>query len=113
MGKTVFDFEEAFAEKHKVKWCAGTSSGTDAKHMVLWGLGINPGDEVIITTNIFIATAWGATFCGAKPVFVDCESDSYNIDPEKEKAATRDKLANFLKENGIATGLHNPIPLHM
>ena len=89
LGKAVFDFESDFAKAHDVKYCLGVSSGTDGNHMVLWGLGIKSGDEVIIPANTFIATAWGATLCGAKPVFVDCESDSYNIDPAKvEKAIT-------------------------
>ena len=55
--------------------------------MVLWALGLKPGDEVIIPANTFIATAWGATLCGATPVFVDCHPHSYNIDPDKVEAA--------------------------
>ena len=83
------DFEEAFAKKHNVKFCVGVSSGTAANHLVLWALGIGPGDEVIIPANTFIATAWGCTLLNAKPVFVDCDSKNYNIDPEKvEKAIT-------------------------
>ena len=90
LGKSVADFESAFAKAHDVKYCCGVSSGTDANHLVLWSLGIKAGDEVIIPANTFIATAWGATLCGAKPVFVDCEPDSYNIDPAKvEKAITK------------------------
>jgi dTDP-4-amino-4,6-dideoxygalactose transaminase len=57
----------------------------------LWGLGIGAGDEVIIPANTFIATAWGATLCGAAPVFVDCHPESYNIDPEKVEAAITSK----------------------
>ena len=91
LGKAVSEFEEKFAEKHNVKHCLGTSSGTDGNHMALWSLGIKPGDEVIIPANTFIATAWGATLCGAKPVFVDCHPQSYNIDPEKVEAAITDK----------------------
>ena len=83
LGKSVFDFEIDFAKAHNVKHCLAVSSGTDANHLALWSLGITPGDEVIIPANTFIATAWGATLCGATPVFVDCEKDSYNIDPEK------------------------------
>jgi len=90
LGKSVADFESDFAKAHNVKYCCGVSSGTDANHLVLWALGLKPGDEVIIPANTFIATAWGATLCGAKPVFVDCESGSYNIDPSKvEKAITK------------------------
>lgn len=90
LGKAVSDFETAFAKEHNVKHCLGVSSGTDGNHLALWALGIKPDDEVILPANTFIATAWGATLCGAKPVFVDCESDSYNIDPKKvEDAITK------------------------
>lgn len=91
LGKTVSDFESAFASSHQVKHCAGVSSGTDGNHLVLWALGVGPGDEVIIPANTFIATAWGATLCGAKPVFVDCHPESYNIDPAKIAAAITPK----------------------
>jgi len=83
LGPSVSEFEKEFAKMHDVKYCIGTSSGTDGNHLVLWSLGIGPGDEVIIPANTFIATAWGATLCGATPVFVDCHKISYNIDPEK------------------------------
>lgn len=91
LGKAVSDFETAFAKEHNVKHCIGVSSGTDGNHLALWALGIKPGDEIIIPANTFIATAWGATLCGAMPVFVDCESDSYNIDPTKVEAAITKK----------------------
>lgn len=83
LGKAVTDFESDFAKAHGVKHCIGVSSGTDANHLALWASDIKEGDEIIIPANTFIATAWGATLCGATPVFVDCESDSYNIDPKK------------------------------
>ena len=91
LGKSVSDFETNFAQEHNVKHCFGVSSGTDGNHLALWALGIQPGDEVIIPANTFIATAWGATLCGATPVFVDCEADSYNIDPSKVEAAITKK----------------------
>jgi len=87
LGKSVENFEQSFADAHDAKYCIGLSSGTDGNHIVLWALGIAPGDEVIIPVNTFIATAWGATLCGAKPVFVDCHHESYNLDPEKIEAA--------------------------
>ena len=83
LGKSVSDFEEDFAKAHNVKHCLGTSSGTDGNHLTLWALNLKPGDEVIIPANTFIATAWGATLCGATPVFVDCHPETYNLDPEK------------------------------
>ena len=91
LGKPVKDFEVEFAKTHNVKYCYGVSSGTDGNHMVLWALGIGPGDEVIIPVNTYVATAWGATLCGAKPVFVDCHADSYNIDEAKVEAAITSK----------------------
>ena len=91
LGPSVQNFEKDFAAAQNVKYCLGTSSGTDANHLVLWGLGIGPGDEVIIPANTFIATAWGATLCGAIPVFVDCNPESYNIDPAKVEAAITSK----------------------
>ena len=94
LGPSVAEFEKEFANMHNVKYCLGTSSGTDGNHLALWSLGVGPGDEVIIPANTFIATAWGATLCGAYPVFVDCHSQSYNIDPEKvEKAITKNTKA--------------------
>ena len=91
LGKAVSDFENNFAKAHNVKHCICTSSGTDGNHLALWALNIQPGDEVIIPANTFIATAWGATLCGAKPVFVDCHKKTYNLDPEKVIAAITPK----------------------
>ncbi len=89
LGKAVSDFETDFAKAHDVDYCIALNSGTAGNHIATWALGIGPGDEVIIPANTFIATAWGATLCGARPVFVDCEPGSYNIDPSKiEKAIT-------------------------
>ena len=83
-------------KKILLKHCIRVSSGTDGNHMVLWSLGIEPGDEVIIPANTFIATAWGATLCGAKPVFVDCEPGSYNIDLQKVEAAISPKTKSIV-----------------
>lgn len=91
LGASVQNFEKDFAAAQNVKYCIGTSSGTDANHLVLWGLGIIAGDEVIIPANTFIATAWGATLCGATPVFVDCHPESYNMDPAKVVEAITSK----------------------
>ncbi len=91
LGKPVQEFETNFAKAHNAKYCYGVSSGTAGNHIVLWALGLKPGDEVIIPANTFIATAWGATLCGATPVFVDCHPESYNIDPTKVEAAITPK----------------------
>jgi len=91
LGKPVQEFEQSFAKAHDAKFCYCVNSGTAGNHMVLWALGVGPGDEVIIPDNTFIATAWGATLCGATPVFVDCHHESYNIDPAKIEAAITPK----------------------
>jgi dTDP-4-amino-4,6-dideoxygalactose transaminase len=83
LGKSVADFENEFAKAHQVEYCCGLSSGTDGNHLALWALGIGKGDEVLIPVNTFIATAWGATLCQAKPVFVECDEMNYNIDPKE------------------------------
>ncbi|MGK2864822.1 MAG: DegT/DnrJ/EryC1/StrS family aminotransferase [Chitinophagaceae bacterium] len=82
LGPKVSAFEKNFAKFHEVEMCYGTSSGTAANHLALWALDVGPGDEVILPSNTFIATAWGATLCGATPVFVDCDPGSYNINPD-------------------------------
>ncbi|UCH65128.1 MAG: DegT/DnrJ/EryC1/StrS family aminotransferase [Ignavibacterium sp.] len=91
LGESVANFEQNFAKAHNAKYCIGVSSGTDGNHLATWSLGIKPGDEVIIPANTFIATAWGATLCGATPIMVDCHPDNYNLDPEKVEAAITPK----------------------
>jgi dTDP-4-amino-4,6-dideoxygalactose transaminase len=88
-GRKVKKFEEDFAEVHQVKYCTALSSGTDALHTALTALGIKHGNEVIVPVNTFIATSEAVTLCGAKPVFVDQDEKTYNIDTGKiEKAVT-------------------------
>ncbi len=75
-------FENAFAEYCQTDYAIGVNSGTSALHLAMLALGIGPGDEVILPANTFIATAWGISYVGATPVFVDCD-EYYNIDPAK------------------------------
>jgi len=90
LGKDVEGFEKEFAEFCNVKHCVGVDSGTSALHLVLRALGIGQGNEVITVANTFIATTLAINFAGAKPVLVDCEEKSYNIDVSKiEKAVTK------------------------
>ena len=79
-GKYVEKFENEFANFCNVKYAVGINNGTSALHIALLALGIGPGDEVIIPTNTFISTAWGVTYTGAIPVFVDCNKDTWEID---------------------------------
>ena len=80
-GKYIDQFEEAFAEFCGTKHAITCSNGTAALHLALLVLGLKPGDEVIVPTLTFIATANAVTYCGGKPVFIDAESESWNINP--------------------------------
>lgn len=87
IGKFVTRFEDEFARFCGTRYAIATSNGTVALHLALVTLGIGHGDEVIVPTLTFIATANAVTYTGAKPVFVDSERQTWNIDPEKIEAA--------------------------
>lgn len=80
-GKYIDQFEAAFAEFCGVQQALSCSNGTTALHLALMALGIGPGDEVIVPTLTFVATANAVTYCGARPVFVDAEPNTWNINP--------------------------------
>src|SRR5262245_54772488 len=80
-GKYIEQFETAFAEYCEVNHALSCSNGTTALHLALMALGIGPGDEVIVPTLTFIATANAVTYCGAQPIFVDSDPKTWNIDP--------------------------------
>lgn len=81
-GPWVKRFEEGFAERHGVKHALAVTSCTTALHLALVALGIGPGDEVIVPAFTWVATANVVVHCGATPIFVDIEADSYNLAPE-------------------------------
>ena len=82
-GKYLNEFEDKFAKYHQMKHAIATSNGTAALHVVLKALGIEKGDEVIVPTLTFVATANVVVYCNAKPVFVDSHPEYYNMDPSK------------------------------
>jgi len=88
-GNFVKKFEDLFAAFCGTKFAVSTTNGTAALHLSMLVLGIGPGDEVIVPSLTFISTANAVTFTGAKPVFVDSEPYTWNIDPAGiEKAIT-------------------------
>ena len=90
-GPFVKQFEEDFARFCGTEFAIGVSSGTSALWLALLGLGIGPGDEVITVPNTFVATVEAISFCGAKPVFVDVDEHTFNMDPNRLEAAITPK----------------------
>jgi dTDP-4-amino-4,6-dideoxygalactose transaminase len=90
-GPAVRDFETAFAAFCECPHVVSCANGTDAIYVVLRGLGIGPGDEVITVANTFIATAEAVSTTGAKPVFVDVRADTALLDTAKLEAAITTK----------------------
>ncbi len=93
MGPEVFELEEKLTDYSGAKHCISVSSGTDALLISLMALGIGPGDEVITTPFSFAATVEVILLVGAKPVFVDIQSSTCNIDANKIEA----KITNHTK----------------
>jgi dTDP-4-amino-4,6-dideoxygalactose transaminase len=79
-GPFVEEFEKNFAAFCQTRYAVGVNNGTSALHLAMLALGIGAGDEVLVPANTFIATAWGVTYTGATPVFVDCRADTWQID---------------------------------
>jgi len=93
IGPNIEKFEETLSRYVGTKYALVFNSGTSAMHAVLLACGIGPGDEVIVPSFTFIATANAPIFVGAKPVFADVERKTYGLDPEdvEEKITTRTK----------------------
>ena len=91
LGKTVEKFEEEFAKYCGVNYAVGVGNGSDALVMALKACGVKAGDEVITTAMSFSATAEAITSVGAIPVFVDCTSDTFCIDPDEIEKKVSDK----------------------
>jgi len=85
-GKHIAAFEESFAAFCGTKHAVATNNGTTALHLALVALGIEPGDEVIVPSLTYIASANAVRYCGATPVLVDCDERTLNADPAEVRA---------------------------
>ena len=94
------EFETEFAQYNNVKYCIGCGNGLDALMLSLKAMGINHDDEVIVPCNTYIATALAVTYAGAKPVFVEPDEKTYNLDALKI-------------ENAITSRTKAIIPVHL
>lgn len=121
LGPEVQELEEKLAEYTGAKYCITVANGTDALQIAQMGLGIGPGDEVITPGFTYIATAETVALLGAKPVYVDIDPKTYNIDPDLIEAAITDKTkaiipvslygqpADFDRINAIAKKHNIPV----
>jgi len=82
LGPQVDAFEKEFAEKLGISFALALSSGTAAMHLALCELGVGFDDEVYISTLTFIDSVSPVTFLGAKPVFIDADYKTWNMDPD-------------------------------
>jgi dTDP-4-amino-4,6-dideoxygalactose transaminase len=119
LGEGVKAFENDYAKFNNTQYCVGISNGLDALVICLKTLGIGPGDEVIVPSNTYIATALAVSYVGAKPVFVEPKLDTYNLDPQLilnslspstkaiivvhlyGQACEMEEIANIAKEKGL------------
>ena len=97
LGPMVDAFEQEFAEYTGIEHCVAVSSGTAAMHLALRGFGIGDEDEVFVSSLTFIGSVTPVVFQGATPVFIDCDRESWNMDPgllegELERCARVGKL---------------------
>ncbi len=106
-GEFCSEFENDFAQYCGTKYCVGVGNGLDAIRLILLGLGIGPGDEVIVPANTFIATVLAVTYTGAKPVLVDADEQTYNIDGNQieEKITERTKAIIVVHLYGRVTDM--------
>ena len=105
LGKEVELFEKEFASFCGTKYAVGVNSGTDALFLSLKAIGIKEGDSVIVPVNTFIATAFAVVYTGAKPIFVDCSEEDFNLDLSQ----VEDVLKKYKKKFNIKA----IIPVHL
>lgn len=95
-GPEVASFEDEFSALVDGRTCVAVNSGTSALHLALLSLGIGPGDEVIVPSFTFAATANAVRLAGAEPVFADIESDTFCLDPDSVSAVVTARTAAIM-----------------
>jgi perosamine synthetase len=95
-GKYVTAFEENFAEFCDARHAISCANGTVALHLALLAVGVGPGDEVIVPTLTYVASANAIAYCGATPVLVDSEPESWNLNPECVAEAVTERTKAIL-----------------
>jgi dTDP-4-amino-4,6-dideoxygalactose transaminase len=100
-GPAIHQFEKDLADYFGVNSAAALASGTSALHLALINVGVKRGDEVICQSMTFAASANPITYLGAKPIFIDSERHTYNIDPEIVRQVVKDKIAKGKKPKAI------------
>ena len=91
-GNAVENFEQNFAKFCSTRHAIALNNGTSTLHLAMIALGIVKGDEVIIPVNIFLATAWAPIYVGAKPVFVGCDPNTWQISISEIEKKLQKKL---------------------
>ncbi len=101
VGPNLDGFEADISAAVGVPYCVALNSGTAALHLGLLLLGVGPGDEVLCPSFTFVATANAILYCGATPVFVDSEADTWNICPRRLREALEDRMARGKKPKAL------------
>ncbi len=106
-GKEYSAFEKEFAAYIGTDYCVGVANGLDAIYLILRAMEIHAGDEVIVPSNTYIATALAVSYTGATPVFVEPEIETYNIDPKRieEKITSKTKAIIAVHLQGRAADM--------
>jgi dTDP-4-amino-4,6-dideoxygalactose transaminase len=96
LGEEVDAFEQDFAQYCKVKYCIGVGNGLDALHLILRAYEIGEGDEVIVPSNTYIATWLAISYADARPIPVEPDPNTYNLDPERVEAVITSRTRAIL-----------------
>jgi dTDP-4-amino-4,6-dideoxygalactose transaminase len=96
LGPDVAQFEKDFAHFCGAEHCVAFNSGTSALHVAMRLLNVGPGDEVITTPTTFVATSWAISYAGARPVYVDIDDATFNMDPKQVESAISQRTKALL-----------------